>query len=116
MSKRLPREHATQRAAPIVVAVLVGAVAGAGTTVVAAPLPRSGPPATAADTNAKMQVTRGGKTWMSAEAILVGQNRWAAQVRSHRYITPGRYRIRVKFRSPGGDPVVRYKARLTAAR
>lgn len=116
MSKRPPREHATRRAAPIVAAALVGVVAGAGTTVVAAPRPGDEPRATAAETRAKLRVTRGGAAWMSAQAILVGQDRWAAQVRSHRYITPGRYRIRVKFRSPAGDPVVRYNARLTPAR
>ncbi len=116
MSTRPPREHATRRAAPIVLAALVGVVAGAGTTVVAAPLPGAEPRATAADTQAKLRLIRRGKTWMSAQAISVERDIWAARVRSHRDITPGRYRIRVKFRSPAGATVVRFKARLTAAR
>jgi hypothetical protein len=115
MSKRPPREHANRPAAPIVIAVLVGVVAGAGTTVVAAPLPGQEPRATAAETSANLRVTRGGKTWMSARASLVDPGRWAADVRTQ-FITPGRYRITAKFRGSGRDSVVRYKARITRAR
>jgi len=116
MSNRPPRAHATRRAAPIVLATSLGVLAGAGTTVLASSPAGVDPRAAKRDTTADMRVTRGGKTWMSAQATFVGRDVWATRVRAPRYITPGTYRIRLKFSSPAGDNVVRYNARLTEVR
>jgi hypothetical protein len=109
---RLPLQ-ATLRAAPLIVA---GAVAGAGTMALASPARTADQRVAVSSTTANLRVTRGGELWMSAQATLVGRDVWATRVRSHKFITAGTYRVRVRFSGPDGRHVVRYKARLTDSR